>query len=122
MRATIGVNSMATTPTTTGELRPSEVTASRPTRIAGSANIWGPIIVEFTIRIGYAIFVVATLSFLGAGPQPPSPDWGAMVNDSYATDIASGFWWTTIFPALAIASLVIAVNLIADAVQSVLEG
>ena len=86
------------------------------------ANIWGPIIVEFTIRIGYAIFVVATLSFLGAGPQPPSPDWGAMVNDSYATDIASGFWWTTVFPALAIASLVIAVNLIADAVQSVLEG
>jgi peptide/nickel transport system permease protein len=86
------------------------------------SNIWGPIIVEFTIRIGYAIFVVATLSFLGAGPQPPSPDWGAMVNDSYATDIASGFWWTTIFPALAIASLVIAVNLIADAVQSVLEG
>jgi peptide/nickel transport system permease protein len=86
------------------------------------ANIWGPIIVEFTIRIGYAIFVVATLSFLGAGPQPPSPDWGAMVNDSYAIDVSSGFWWTTLFPALAIASLVIAVNLIADAVQSVLEG
>ena len=86
------------------------------------ANIWGPIIVEFTIRVGYAIFVVATLSFLGAGPQPPSPDWGAMVNDSYANDISGGFWWTVVFPALAIASLVIAVNLIADAVQSVLEG
>ena len=85
-------------------------------------NVWGPIIVELTIRIGYAIFVVATLTFLGAGPAPPSPDWGAMVADSYQNDISGGFWWTTVFPALAIASLVIAVNLIADAVQSVLEG
>ncbi len=84
-------------------------------------NVWGPIIVEFTIRIGYAIFVVATLSFLGAGPPPPSPDWGAQVADSYAIDIISGYWWTTMFPALAIASLVIAVNLIADAIQSVLD-
>ena len=83
-------------------------------------NVWGPIIVELTVRIGYAIFVVATLSFLGAGPAPPSPDWGAMVNDAYR-DLGSGYWWTTIFPALAIASLVVAVNLIADAVQSVLE-
>jgi peptide/nickel transport system permease protein len=84
-------------------------------------NIWGVIVVELTIRIGYAIFTIATLAFLGAGPQPPSPDWGAQVADTYATDIASGFWWTTIFPGLAIASLVIAVNLIADAVQAVIE-
>jgi peptide/nickel transport system permease protein len=84
-------------------------------------NVWGPIIVEFTIRIGYAIFVVATLSFLGAGPPPPSPDWGAQVADSYAIDIISGYWWTTMFPAFAIASLVIAVNLIADAIQSVMD-
>jgi peptide/nickel transport system permease protein len=84
-------------------------------------NVSGPIIVEFTIRIGYAIFVVATLSFLGAGPPAPSPDWGAQVADSYAIDIISGYWWTTMFPALAIASLVIAVNLIADAIQSVMD-
>ena len=84
-------------------------------------NIWGPIIVELTIRVGYAIFVIATLSFLGAGPKPPSAEWGAQVSDTYR-DIQSGFWWTTIFPALAIASLVIAVNLIADAVQSVVEA
>ena len=84
-------------------------------------NVLGPIIVELTIRVGYAIFVIATLSFLGAGPPPPSPEWGAMVNDGYQ-DLAGGFWWTTIFPALAIASLVVAVNLIADAVQSVLEA
>ena len=40
-------------------------------------NVFGPILVEFTVRLGYAIFTVATLSFLGFGIQPPTPDWGA---------------------------------------------
>jgi peptide/nickel transport system permease protein len=84
-------------------------------------NCSGPIIVELTVRIGYAVFTVATLAFLGAGPQPPSPDWGAQVSESFR-NISAGFWWTTMFPAAAIASLVIAVNLIADSVQSVLEA
>jgi peptide/nickel transport system permease protein len=84
-------------------------------------NVSGPIVVELTVRIGYAVFTVATLSFLGAGPQPPSPDWGAQVSEGFRV-ISAGIWWTTFFPALAIASLVMAVNLIADSVQSVLEG
>jgi peptide/nickel transport system permease protein len=84
-------------------------------------NVMGPIVVELTVRIGYAVFAISTLSFIGAGPPPPSPDWGAQVSEGY-TQIAAGVWWTTLFPALAIASLVIAVNLIADAVQSVLEA
>jgi peptide/nickel transport system permease protein len=84
-------------------------------------NVSGPIIVELTVRVGYAVFTVATLSFLGAGPQPPSPDWGAQVSDAFRI-ISAGIWWTTFFPAAAIASLVIAVNLIADSVQSVLEA
>ena len=84
-------------------------------------NVSGPIIVELTVRIGYAVFTVATLSFLGAGPQPPSPDWGTQVSDAFRS-ISAGIWWTTVFPAAAIASLVIAVNLIADSVQSVVEG
>ena len=84
-------------------------------------NIMGPIVVELTVRIGYAVFTVATLSFLGAGPVPPSADWGAQVSDSY-TELSANIWWTTLFPAAAIASLVIAVNLIADAVQSVMEA
>ncbi len=84
-------------------------------------NVSGPIIVELTVRIGYAVFTVATLSFLGAGPQPPSPDWGAQVSEAY-NSISAGIWWTTVFPAAAIASLVIAVNLIADSVQSVVEA
>ena len=84
-------------------------------------NVTGPIIVELTVRIGYGIFTVATLSFLGAGPPPPSPDWGAQVSDNY-NSIVSGFWWSTFFPSMAIASLVMAVSLIADSVQSVMEG
>ncbi len=84
-------------------------------------NVMGPIVVEMTVRIGYAVFTVATLSFLGAGPPPPSPDWGSQVSDNF-NSIVSGYWWSTFFPAMAIASLVIAVNLIADAVQSVMEG
>ena len=84
-------------------------------------NVSGPIIVELTVRMGYAVFTVATLSFLGAGPPPPSPDWGAQVSDTF-NNMIGGFWWPTFFPALAIATLVIAVSLIADSVQSVLEG
>lgn len=84
-------------------------------------NVMGPIIVELTVRIGYAVFTVSTLSFLGAGPPPPSPDWGAQVSEGYAL-LSAGIWWTTLFPAAAIASLVIAVNLIADSVQSVMEA
>lgn len=84
-------------------------------------NVTGPVIVELTVRIGYAVFTVATLSFLGAGPPPPSPDWGAQVSENYSL-LSANIWWATIFPALAIASLVIAVNLIADAVQSVVEA
>ncbi len=83
-------------------------------------NVTGPIIVEFTVRIGYAIFTVATLSFLGVGIQPPSPDWGLMIAEEYS-QIINGYWWPVVFPALAIASLVIAVNLIADALQGVLS-
>lgn len=83
-------------------------------------NVTGPIIVEFTVRIGFAIFTIATLSFLGVGIQPPSPDWGLMITEEY-TNIINGFWWPVVFPSLAIASLVVAVNLIADALQGVMD-
>jgi peptide/nickel transport system permease protein len=83
-------------------------------------NVTGPIIVEFTVRLGYAIFLAATLSFLGFGIPPPAPDWGVQVFEHYGV-ISGGFWWPVIFPAVAIALLVIGVNLIADGVASVFE-
>jgi peptide/nickel transport system permease protein len=82
-------------------------------------NVMPPILVEATIRLGYAIFAVATLSFIGFGLQPPSPDWAVQIADNYQ-DLAFE-WWTVLFPALAIASLVVAVNLVSDNVQQVLE-
>jgi peptide/nickel transport system permease protein len=83
-------------------------------------NVWPPIVVEATVRLGYAIFAVATLSFLGFGIQPPSADWGLALAESYAL-LAGGAWWSVAFDALAIASLVVAVNLIADSLREVLE-
>jgi peptide/nickel transport system permease protein len=84
-------------------------------------NILPPVLVEATVRLGYAIFVVATLSFMGFGIQPPSPDWGLSISSNYGL-IAGGYWWTVLFDALAIASLVIGVNLIADGVEGALDG
>jgi peptide/nickel transport system permease protein len=82
-------------------------------------NVMGPIIVEATVRLGYAVFTVATLAFLGYGPQPPSPDWGLQIAEQYA-DVSLA-WWAVVFPSLAIASLVVAINLIADTVQQALD-
>jgi peptide/nickel transport system permease protein len=83
-------------------------------------NILPPILVESTVRLGYAIFTVATLSFIGFGIQPPSPDWGLSISSNYGL-IGGGFWWTVLFDSLAIASLVIGVNLVADGIQSALD-
>jgi len=80
-------------------------------------NVLDPILVEFTVRLGYAIFSIATLSFLGFGIQPPAPDWGLQIFESYGL-ISAGIWWATLFPALAISSLVIGVNLVFDGLTS----
>lgn len=78
-------------------------------------NVTGPILVEFTVRVGYAIFAESALSFLGAGVQPPSPDWGLAVFENRG--FLQQAWWTVLFPCLAIASLVVAINLVADGLQ-----
>jgi peptide/nickel transport system permease protein len=83
-------------------------------------NVLPPIIVEATVRLGYAIFAVATLSFLGFGIQPPSADWGLALSESYSL-MTGGAWWTVVFDAAAIATLVVGVNLIADSVQGVFD-
>ena len=84
-------------------------------------NVMAAILVEFTVRLGYAVFTVATLSFLGFGVQPPTPDWGADIAANYS-GLLAGFWWQTLFPALAIASLVTAINLITDSIEQVLNA
>jgi peptide/nickel transport system permease protein len=84
-------------------------------------NVLAAVLVEFTVRLGYAIFAIASLSFLGFGVQQPTPDWGADINANYGV-LPAGYWWMTLFPALAIASLVIAINLVTDSIEQVLAS
>ena len=84
-------------------------------------NVMGPIVVEATVRLGYAIFAVAGLTFLGFGVQPPSPDWSLQIADNYQLLNSGTYWWTVLFPALAIATLIIGVNLMADGLQQVVD-
>lgn len=75
------------------------------------------LIVEAALRFSYAIFLTASLGFLGLGVQPPSPDWGRMVNEARGdVSIAP---WTLWYPAGAIALLVIGVNLLADGLRRI---
>ncbi len=80
-------------------------------------NVIGVVIVELTVRLGYAIFLLATLAFLGlSGGNVTDADWGVDVAQNYQ-QIVADVWWPTIFPAIAIGSLVIGVNLIADSIE-----
>ena len=83
-------------------------------------NVLPPIIVEFTVRLGYAVFAIATLSFLGAGVEVGSPNWGSQVAENWSL-IFANIWWPTAFPALAIASLAVSVNLISDGLLEVFD-
>ena len=84
-------------------------------------NVLGPIMVEFTVRLGYAVFTIVTLSFLGFGIPPPSSDWGLEISQNFP-QVPAGYWWEVLFDAAAIASLVIGVNLIANSVESALDA
>ena len=83
-------------------------------------NVMGPIVVEFTVRLGYAIFTIATLAFLGFGADPSVPDWGRDISENYQF-ISAGVWWAVLFPSLAIATLIVGINLMADAIAQTFE-
>lgn len=82
-------------------------------------NSIGPIIIQATLRIGSSILLAATLSFLGLGAQPPTPEWGSMLS------AARNYIWTAphlaIVPGMAITVTVISVNLIGDALRDYLD-
>lgn len=75
--------------------------------------------VEASLRFSYAIFLVASLGFLGVGVQPPSPDWGLMVKEGRANFTQTP--WALYFPAGAIAVVVVGVNLVADTLKQILQ-
>ncbi|MDX1431821.1 MAG: ABC transporter permease [Gammaproteobacteria bacterium] len=83
-------------------------------------NVWPPIIVESCIRMSYAVLLVVSLSYLGLGAQPPSPDWGLMIAKERA--FLANAPWVVFAPAGAIVALVIGVNLFGDGMREWLSA
>lgn len=77
------------------------------------------LVVEASLRFSYAIFLVASLGFLGVGARPPSPDWGLMVNENRRLFQLTP--WALIYPALAISILVVGVNLMSDGIKRTVQ-
>jgi peptide/nickel transport system permease protein len=82
-------------------------------------NVSGPIIVDTTIRIGYAIMAIGALGFLGLGIPPPTPDWGGMINEGRQWIFAMP--WIVLAPAAALSSVVIGLNLLADGIREIAQ-
>jgi len=80
-------------------------------------NARGPLIVDACLRMGYTTIAIGVLGFLGLGLPPPDPDWGGMVKDSYA--LMSIYPHMSLFPALAISSLVVGFSLLADGMREI---
>ena len=83
-------------------------------------NSLPPLIVQTTLSIAFAILEGAALGFLGLGAQPPAPEWGAMLADSYKF-FTSGAWWVFFFPGAAIMLSVLGFNLLGDGLRDALD-
>ena len=82
-------------------------------------NCLTPIIVQMSLDVGYAVLTLASLSFIGLGAQPPTPEWGSMI--SVGRDYFLDQWWIVTFPGMAIFLSVMAFNLLGDGLQETLS-
>jgi peptide/nickel transport system permease protein len=82
-------------------------------------NCIAPIIVQASMDIGGVILTIASLSFLGLGAQPPTPEWGLMISTS--RNYFLNGWWYSIFPGLAIFFTVLVFNLLGDGLREILD-
>lgn len=109
------------------DLRTRDYVAAAQTR--GENGIWimlieilpnarGPLIVDACLRMGYTTITIGALGFLGLGLPPPDPDWGGMINETRAL-AAGGFAYMMLVPALAVSSLVLGFNMLADGLREV---
>ena len=80
-------------------------------------NARGPLIVDACLRLGYVIITIGVLGFLGLGLPPPDPDWGGMINET--RQMAMAFPHMSIFPCIAISSLILGFNLLADGLREI---
>lgn len=81
-------------------------------------NSIGPSVVLASLELGNAVLMLASLSFLGLGPRPPAPEWGAMIAAG-SNNLTT--WWVSIVPGIAILTVVLAFNLLGDAVRDWLD-
>jgi len=84
-------------------------------------NAAGPIIVLSTAGFATAIIAEASLSFIGLGVQPPTPSWGQMIKDGYGYIALGTNWGMTVFPSIAMALAVLALNLFGDGLRDALD-
>lgn len=82
-------------------------------------NVAAPVIVLATLGVSGAILWGAALSFLGLGAQPPSPEWGSMIN--FGRNYLSLAWWLTFFPGMAITLAVLGLNMVGDGLREALD-
>ena len=82
-------------------------------------NCLTPLLVQMTLGIGDAILIASSMSFIGLGAQPPTPEWGAMISTAriYAIDQ----WWYAAFPGLFILITVMGFNLLGDGIRDILD-
>jgi peptide/nickel transport system permease protein len=85
-------------------------------------NALGPVLVVATFGVGSAILLETALSFLGIGVAPPTASWGELLTEAHRTLQHPGAWWLALFPGLAIASTVLAVNALGEAVRRSVDG
>jgi peptide/nickel transport system permease protein len=82
-------------------------------------NILSPVIVKMSLDVGFAVLTVASLGFIGIGVRPPTPEWGTLL--AVARGNIPDYWWTAIFPGLAIFVAVFAFNLLGDGIRDLLD-
>ena len=83
-------------------------------------NCMSQLLVKATLGLGFAILTVSSLSFIGMGVQPPTPEWGNMISEARSY-IISGEWWMATFPGLAIMTSILGFNLVGDGVRDILD-
>ncbi len=82
-------------------------------------NTFTPLIVQMSLDLGFAVLFVSSLSFIGLGAQPPTPEWGAMIAD--AQSYVRSAWWVAAFPGFAITLTVVGFNMLADILQELFD-
>ena len=79
-------------------------------------NAIAPVLSQLSVNTGWAILLTAALSFIGAGVEAPTPEWGSMIAMGYQ-NIITGHWWSSIFPGLALALTIFGFSLIGSSIE-----